>query len=142
MTGFIAVISNMGLSVNHVYLNTGIPSLLDTYWFRSMFSKNRLQNKSFFHITNNDIHNRDDPNYSPLAKFQSIVYSFNRHSGNHYKPTQNSGIDDSFLPTKGRSSIIQYIPSKAPNFGVKLWVFAETVTGYIVHQKVYKREAA
>jgi len=28
MTGFIAVISNMGLSVNHVYLNTGIPSLL------------------------------------------------------------------------------------------------------------------
>jgi hypothetical protein len=35
-------------------------------------------------------------------------------------------IDESLEPTKGRSK-----------FGVKLWVLAELVTGYIMHLNVY-----
>lgn len=121
------------------YWNTKFASQ-STKWFRDMFSRNRFQLiLKFFHITNNDmIPNRDDPQYSPTGKFQCFVDLFNAKSKQYYTPSQSLSIDESLIGTRGRSIMIQYIPSKAAKFGVKLWVLAESVTGYIVHLNVYK----
>ncbi|VDI81888.1 Hypothetical predicted protein [Mytilus galloprovincialis] len=89
-------------------------------------------------IHNTTIPNRNDDNYSPTSKFQCFVDLFNRQSKQHYIPKQNLSIDESLIASKGRSSIIQYIPSKAAKFGVKLWVLAEAVSGYICQISVYK----
>ncbi|CAC5425485.1 unnamed protein product [Mytilus coruscus] len=67
-----------------------------------------------------------------------FVDLLNRQSKQHYKPKQNLSIDESLIASKGRSSIIQYIPSKAAKFGVKLWVLSEAVSGYIYQLNVYK----
>ncbi|VDI58727.1 Hypothetical predicted protein [Mytilus galloprovincialis] len=56
-----------------------------------------------------------------------------RFSKQHYL-----SIDESLIASKGRSSMIQYIPSKASKFGVKLWILAEAVSDYICHISVYK----
>ncbi|CAC5400096.1 unnamed protein product [Mytilus coruscus] len=142
MKGFISVILNMGLirkpSITE-HWNTKFPSQ-DTIWFRDIFSRNRFQSiLNFFHIVDsNALPNQNDDNYSPPSKFQCFVDLFNRQSKLHYKPKQNLNIDESLIASKGRSCIIQYIPSKAAKFGVKLWVLAEAVSGYIYQLSVYK----
>ncbi|CAC5409974.1 unnamed protein product [Mytilus coruscus] len=103
-------------------------------------NRNRFQSilKKFHIVDNTTLPNRNDDNYSPTSKFQCFVDLFNRQSKQHYKPKQNLSIDESLIASKGRSSIIQYIPSKAAKFGVKLWVLAEAVSGYIYQLNVYK----
>ncbi|CAG2213849.1 unnamed protein product [Mytilus edulis] len=123
MKGFISVILNMGLIRK--------PSITE-YWN----TKFQSQDTVWFH--NTTIPNRIDDNYSPTSKFQCFVDLFNRQSKQHYIPKQNLSIDESLIASKGRSSIIQYIPSKAAKFGVKLWVLAEAVSGYICQISVYK----
>ncbi|CAC5396526.1 unnamed protein product [Mytilus coruscus] len=133
MKGFMSVILNMGLirkpSITE-YWNTNFPSQ-DTVWFRNIFSRNRFQSilKNFHVVDNTTLPNRNDDNYSPTSKFQCFVDLFNQQSKQHYKPKQNLSIDESLIASKGRSSIIQYIPSKAAKFGVKLRVLAEAVSG-------------
>lgn len=41
------------------------------------------------------------------------------------------------MKTRGRTSMLQYIPTKAAKFGVKFWVLAESVTGYILRMDCY-----
>ena len=41
------------------------------------------------------------------------------------------------MGTRARASMLQYIPSKAAKFGVKFWVLAESITGYIMHMDMY-----
>ncbi|CAC5411670.1 unnamed protein product [Mytilus coruscus] len=142
LKAFLTVILNMGIIKKPViteYWNTKFASQ-STKWFREMFSRNWFQLiLKFFHITNNDmIPNRDDPQYSPTGKFQCFVDLFNAKFKQYYTPNQSLSIDESLIGTRGRSIMIQYIPSKAAKFGVKLWVLAESITGYIVHLNVYK----
>ncbi|CAG2204537.1 unnamed protein product [Mytilus edulis] len=140
--GFFAVIFNMGLvrkATIAEYWNCKLPSQ-DTSWFRKMFSRNRFQLVfKFFHLTNNNnIPGRNDPNYSPTAKFQCLIDLFNRQSQFHYKPEQNLSIDESLIGTRGRTCMLQYIPSKSSKFGVKVWMLVEAVTGYIIHAIIYR----
>ncbi|XP_071136695.1 piggyBac transposable element-derived protein 4-like [Mytilus edulis] len=140
--GFFAVILNMGLvrkATIAEYWNCKLPSQ-DTSWFRKMFSRNRFQLVfKFFHLTNNNnIPGRNDPNYSPTAKFQCLIDLFNRQSQFHYKPEQNLSIDESLIGTRGRTCMLQYIPSKSSKFGVKVWMLVEAVTGYIIHAIIYR----
>ena len=46
-------------------------------------------------------------------------------------------VDETLVATKGRTPMLQYIPSKAAKFGVKFWVLAESLTGYIQHMNCY-----
>ena len=46
-------------------------------------------------------------------------------------------IDESMVKFKGRLSFRQYLPSKPIKWGVKVWVLAESTTGYISRFQVY-----
>ena len=50
--------------------------------------------------------------------------------------------DESLISTKGRTEMLQYIPSKAAKYGVKLWLIVESVSGYMLHTIVYRVDAA
>ena len=142
MKAFFAAILNMGIirkpSINE-YWNSKFPSQ-DTCWFKKLFSRNRFQNiLKFFHlVNNNDIPGRNSPGYSPTSKFQCFVDLLNTQSQRYYVPEQQLSVDESLVSTKGRTQMLQYIPSKAAKFGVKLWLIVESVSGYMLHTIVYR----
>ena len=46
-------------------------------------------------------------------------------------------VDESMVKHKGRSRFVQYMPAKPTRWGLKVWVLAESVTGYVVHAIPY-----
>ena len=105
-----------------------------------MFSRNRFKLiLKFFHLVDNDsLPQRNSPNYSTTDKFQCIIDHFNIQSSRHLVPEQNMSIDESLIATRGRSVMLQYIPSKSAKFGVKCWMLVEATSGYLYHMIVYR----
>nr|XP_039248883.1 piggyBac transposable element-derived protein 4-like [Styela clava] len=54
-----------------------------------------------------------------------------------YTPDKYIAIDESMIPFKGRISFRQFIPSKRVRFGIKVWVLAESKTGYVSKFQIY-----
>ena len=54
-----------------------------------------------------------------------------------YIPHQNVSVDERMVKSKGRSGIRQYIKNKPVKFGIKIWVLAESKTGYTVDFDIY-----
>ena len=48
-------------------------------------------------------------------------------------------VDDSMVKYKGRLAFRQYLPMKPVKWGVKVWVMAESKTGYGNNFQVYTR---
>jgi len=44
-------------------------------------------------------------------------------------PNQNVAVDESLVATRGRTAMLQYIPTKPAKFGVKFWVLGESASG-------------
>ena len=57
--------------------------------------------------------------------------------GEMYNPGQQLSIDESMIGTKCRSSFIQYLPAKPTKWGIKVWVFSDAATGYILSFSIY-----
>lgn len=55
----------------------------------------------------------------------------------YYQPQKDICVDETLVGTRGRTAMLQYIPSKHSKFGVKFWVLAESATGYIVRMSCY-----
>ena len=53
-----------------------------------------------------------------------------------YHPGREVSIDEAMIKFKGRSSIKQYLPKK-PIRGIKSWVMADAVNGYVCDLQVY-----
>ena len=75
--------------------------------------------------------------FSPDGKIRPLVDHFNRVAGYFYTPDKNVCVDESLVGTRGRTAMLQYIPSKAAKFGVKFWVLAESASGYVHNIKCY-----
>ncbi len=61
------------------------------------------------------------------AKFQSL-----------YEVDGTVTVDESMIKSKGRLSFRQYLPMKPMKWGVKVWVMAESSTGYVSNFQVRK----
>ncbi|KAG1927364.1 piggyBac transposable element-derived protein 4-like [Pimephales promelas] len=46
-------------------------------------------------------------------------------------------VDESMVKYKGRLGFRQYLPMKPVKWGIKVWVMAESKTGYVTHFQVY-----
>ena len=127
--GFLSVFYNMGLirkvSIKE-YWNTKNPSQ-STPWFRCMLSRNRFQNiLKFLHLVDNrKIPNRNDPVYKPSLRFQPLINFVNRKFLQYYNPRRELSVDECLVSTKGKTSMLQYIPSKRSRFGVNFWMLVE-----------------
>ena len=56
---------------------------------------------------------------------------------NSYNPHHHLSIDEAMIPFKGRSSLKQYIPNKPTKRGIKVWVRADALNGYVSALQVY-----
>ena len=54
-----------------------------------------------------------------------------------YNPNRESSIDEAMVPYKGRSSLKQYMPKKPVRRGLKVWMRADGITGYVSQFQVY-----
>ncbi|XP_041944435.1 piggyBac transposable element-derived protein 4-like [Alosa sapidissima] len=61
-----------------------------------------------------------------IARFQAL-----------YEVDGKVSVDESMIKFKGRLSFRQYLPMKPTKWGVKVWVMAESSTGYVTNFQVY-----
>ena len=76
--------------------------------------------------------------YKPSLRFKPLIDFVNRKFLHYYNPRRELSVDESLVGTKGKTSMLQYIPSKRSRFGVKFWMLIESVTGYVLHMTVYQ----
>ncbi|VDI00508.1 Hypothetical predicted protein [Mytilus galloprovincialis] len=60
---------------------------------------------------------------------KEFVKQTNRKFLRFYNPRRELAVDEFLVGTKGKTSMLQYIPSKRSRFGVKFWMLVESVIG-------------
>ncbi|XP_052085148.1 piggyBac transposable element-derived protein 4-like [Mytilus californianus] len=106
-------------------------------------SRNRFQAIiQFLHCNNNETAvPHDQPGYDPLHKISPVIDILNQTFAENYRLNQDVCVDESsrVVGFKGRHQLKQYLSNKkAHKWGIKLWVLAESYTGYTHQIKVYK----
>ena len=115
------------------------------YWRKSkrMFKTafNDIMTRDRFNIIWRYLHLND--RQAPLAvpdkliKVRWFIDYLNEKFTTTYMPYGHVTIDESMVKFKGRLSFRQYLPSKPIKWGVKVWVLAESTTGYVSRFQVY-----
>ena len=54
-----------------------------------------------------------------------------------YAPSQNLSLDETLIKFKGRVQFRQFLPSKQSRFGLKGFVIADALTGYVLNTSIY-----
>ena len=70
-----------------------------------------------------------------------MIDRLNERSIELYKPGQHLSVDEAMIAFDGRHSSKQYLLSKPHPYGFKVWVFAESVSGYALQVEVYTGKA-
>jgi len=56
---------------------------------------------------------------------------------NNYNPNQNTSVDEAMVAFRGRLGFRQYLPAKPTKYGVKVWMRADPINGYVNDFQVY-----
>ena len=80
---------------------------------------------------------RDDPAFDKLRKIRPLLTKMNHLFQNNAAMTYSQSIDKAMILFKGRSSIRQYMPLKPTKRGYKVWVRADSKSGYVYQFEIY-----
>lgn len=81
---------------------------------------------------------RGNPNHDPAHKVRRIFDLINKVFKEKYAAARDLTVDESMVGHKGRDYTVQYMPAKkAHRWGAKLWVLAESDTGYTLSIDLY-----
>ena len=80
---------------------------------------------------------RGEPGYDKLYKVRPLLNLVLENFQSMYTPTQSLSIDESMVGFKGRLAFLQYMPKKPQKWGMKAWVLADGVNGYVWNWKLY-----
>jgi len=132
---FIGLLMYMGMvQVPNVDLYWCKKSLFHGLWARSFMSKFRFrQLLCFLKISDFETEKPGDK----LCKVRFLFDMIRRKCMNLYQPGMNVSIDERMVRNKGRYSFRQYIRDKPTKWGMKLWVLADSKTGYTYNFDVY-----
>ncbi|CAH2094173.1 unnamed protein product [Euphydryas editha] len=125
-----------------------LPSI-DLFWSSDPFFRNNeiaavMPIKRFKKILEN-VHLNDNegmpprgaPNYDKLYKIRPFLELINKACQNNAKNTKSQSIDEAMVKFKGVSSLKQYMPMKPVKRGYKIWIRADSATGYVFEFDVY-----
>ena len=79
----------------------------------------------------------DDPEADKLYKIRPLLQLLPEKFENLYVPEKIISIDESMIPFTGRIGFWQFIKNKRTRFRIKVWVVAESSTGYVFRLQVY-----
>ncbi|KAK1150842.1 piggyBac transposable element-derived protein 4-like isoform X1 [Acipenser oxyrinchus oxyrinchus] len=141
---FLALVLYMGL--------VGLPALAD-YWsedsfFGAPFCVRLMSRNAFLGVLRNlrlgdpeaDEENerkRGTPDYDPLRKLQPFLNDLRASCKAQYHPNQNLSIDERTVATKARIGSHQSPRDKPAKRGYKLFVLADSLSGYSWNFEVY-----
>jgi len=137
---FLAILLYMGLvKLPNYNMYWSTHDLLNLKNFTSLMTRDRFLNiLSYLHATDNDLEPpRDSPTYDPGYKLAKIVRLIVQRWQANYKPHREISIDETLVPFKGRTKLLQYIPSKPHKWGLKVWTLADAQTGYVYNWSLY-----
>ena len=69
--------------------------------------------------------------YDKLYRVREFLNIISLNISREYKLSRDIAIDETMVPHKGRLSFKQYIKNKPTQWGIKLWVLSESLTGYV-----------
>ena len=104
----------------------------DEYLSCPIFSKLMSRDRYMFirqilHVSTDEDKDDDDP----LWKVRRFIDKLNSNYQQGYKLGACISIDESLQLYRGHHSLIHYVPNKAARFGLKLYVLAESDTGFV-----------
>ena len=109
-------------------------TLLNGLWARRFMSIWRYKCLMSF-LKVNDANKEDQKD--KLTKIRFLMEYIRRKSMKLFQPFQNISIDERMVKNKGRYGFRQYIRDKPTKWGMKLWVLADSSTGYTYNFDVY-----
>lgn len=128
---FIGVILNMGTIV--------LPNLQD-YWstrdntkipfFSNVFTRKRFHQLFWMlHLKTVDQQRRDIR--TRIQRVSNFLEYLNAKFAEYFIPGQNICVDESIVKFKGKISFITYNPNKPTKWGIRIYVLADSETGYV-----------
>ena len=80
---------------------------------------------------------RDDPAYDPLYKIRPLIDSCQQNFRHRYIPGRDVRFDEGLMKYKERLYFRQYMPKKPVKYGIKVWMAADSKTGYVCNYDIY-----
>lgn len=131
-----------------------VPALQEYWKSDGFFSQEFVQNSQMTYTRFANIHvclhlcdlQKDQENeakkarkepYDPLLKLKPLVEELGVACTSYYVPVQAISIDERMVAFKGRVGMKQYIKDKPTKWGFKLWVLADSSTGYTYKFSIY-----
>ena len=110
-------------------------SLYHGLWTRNMLTRdNRFKAiMAMLHIVNFSKESKEDK----LKKVWHFIDYMCQRCRELYQPSANVAVDERMVKSKHRSGMRQYMPLKPVKFGLKLWVLADSLNGYIYDFDIY-----
>ena len=71
------------------------------------------------------------------APKRDIWTMLNNNLPKHYNPIEHLTIDEQLYPYRGRTKFTQYIPSKPPKYGIKVWWICDAENSYPLIGQIY-----
>ena len=110
--------------------NAGIQSVMPRERFEALYR--------YLHLNDSDaMPGRDDPEYDPLYKIRPLITLCQQNFRDRYVPGRNMSVDESMIKYKGRLYFRQYMPKKPIKYGIKVWMAADSNTGYVSNYEIY-----
>ena len=103
-------------------------------WARQFMSRDRF--KALLGMIHVSDPSTDQPG-DRLCKIRPLIAHMKQKCKELYQCKVNVSVDERMVKSKGRSGIRQFIANKPVRFGFKLWVLAESDTGYTLDFNVY-----
>ncbi|CAM4832794.1 unnamed protein product, partial [Rotaria magnacalcarata] len=93
---------------------------------------------SNIHLADNSkMASKNSCNYNKLYRINDFLSILKRNFQKNYSLGSCISLDEAMIKFKGRSSIKQYQPLKPTKKGYKVWVLAESSTGYVYNFEIY-----
>lgn len=109
-------------------------SLFHGLWARAFMSKFRYkQIQTFLKVSRPDTEDKTDK----ITKVRFLTEFIRRKCMKLWVPDQHISIDERMVANKGRYSFKQYIKDKPTKWGMKLWVLADSFSGFTCNFEIY-----
>ena len=122
---------------------------LDDYWKKDPVLRynpvaERIPRDRFRDITrylhfadNSTLVPRGSPGHDRLGKVRPVLSRLGERFASLYDPSKHLSADEAMIKFQGRSFLKQYMPMKPVKRGIKVWVLADSTTGYFSRVEIY-----
>ena len=125
--------------IENLWANSGKWFLIEGTGVNLVFTRTRYtQILRYLHFCDEaSVPDRFSAEYDKLYKIRYLLDHLNKRFKEEYVPDREVAIDECMVPFRGRLGFKQYHKDKPIKWGIKVWIMAESKTGYNYNFDVY-----